>query len=273
MKSDRLLIAFLLGATFVPSSGCLFGPHARLAECQTESRALGEHNAIQLAEIDNLKVHSKNIEDQLIRAEEELALLENRSKLDRRQLADYKNEHQALYEQLKGLASGRRPMPADVGARLVNLSQRYPSLQFDPTTGIAKLDTDVVFDTGRDELKPGAEKLIREFVDVLKTPEAEGLKIMVVGHTDSRPIARKPARDEFADNFRLSTARALAVADRMRTLGLADSRIGIAGFGAHQPIAANATTKDRQKNRRVEIFVMTPDVPVVGWTDSMPTVY
>jgi chemotaxis protein MotB len=108
---------------------------------------------------------------------------------------------------------------------------------------------------------------------VLKSPAAGDLKIMVVGHTDNQQIAGKPVREKYPNNFHLSTARALAVADHIKRAGLPEQRIGVAGFGPHQPIAPNASAKDRQKNRRVEIFVMAPDVPVVGWTDSTPSVY
>ena len=56
----------------------------------------------------------------------------------------------------------------------------------------------------------------------------------------------------------------------LRSQGLSDQRIGVAGFGAHEPVAANDSAVQRQKNRRVEIFVMPRDVPVVGWSDSTP---
>jgi chemotaxis protein MotB len=59
----------------------------------------------------------------------------------------------------------------------------------------------------------------------------------------------------------------------MKRAGLPDQRMAVAGFGASQPIAPNATAPERQKNRRVEVFVMAADVPVVGWSDSMPSVY
>ena len=131
----------------------------------------------------------------------------------------------------------------------------------------------MLFDSGQSELKPAAQAMLGELAHVLQGPEAAELKVMVVGHTDNQPVAGRSARERYASNFHLSTARALTVADILRRQGLSEQRIGVAGFGPHQPVAANASAGDRYKNRRVEIFVMAPDVPVVGWTDSMPSVY
>ena len=64
-----------------------------------------------------------------------------------------------------------------------------------------------------------------------------------------------------------------AVSDALRRLGLEPERMGVAGCGLHQPVAPNLTGEDRAKNRRVELFVMAPEVPVVGWTESTPTLY
>jgi chemotaxis protein MotB len=59
----------------------------------------------------------------------------------------------------------------------------------------------------------------------------------------------------------------------MKRAGMPEQCMAVAGFGPYQPIAPNTTAQDRQKNRRVEIFIMAPDVPVVGWSDSTPSVY
>jgi len=275
MKAARLPFLLLVAGALVFSSGCLFVPRTQLADCQGQNRALAEQTRAQLAEIENIKVHCRNTENQLIRAEEDLALLEERVGLDKTQLANYQRERDALNEQVQGLMGGgvRARIPQEVTDQLAELSRRYPSLRFDPATGIAKLDTDILFESGQADLKPGAQELTTELVRVLKSPAAADLKVMVVGHTDDRQMAKKPARDIFPNNFHLSTARALAVADLMRRTGLPEQRLGVVGVGSHEPVAPNATAKDRQKNRRVEIFVMAPDVPVVGWTDSMPTVY
>ena len=63
------------------------------------------------------------------------------------------------------------------------------------------------------------------------------------------------------------------VRDALRRLGLEPERMGVAGFGPHQPVAPNLTGEDRQKNRRVELFVMAPEVPVIGWTETTPNLY
>ena len=110
--------------------------------------------------------------------------------------------------------------------------------------------------------------MLTGLAQVLQLAEAKDLKIMVVGHTDNMRIVGEAAREKYANNFHLSTARALAVADVLRSQGLPDQRIGVAGFGAHEPVVDNNSATQRQKNRRVEIFVMPRDVPVVGWSDS-----
>ena len=67
------------------------------------------------------------------------------------------------------------------------------------------------------------------------------------GHTDSTGSAEK--------NQDLSLKRALAVRDYLISEGIAASATDVAGFGASKPIADNATTDGRARNRRVEIVV------------------
>lgn len=261
-----------LGAFILALGGCVV-PQGQFDALQVQNRGLAEQNRAQLAEIENLKIHNRNTEDQLKRTEEQLALVEERVGLDDKQMANYRQQSDLLREQFMGVVNGRGTMPGQVGARLAEISKRYPALHFDPQTGIAKLDTDILFDSGKDELKPGAEKVLAEMARVLRQPDAADLRLMVVGHTDDQPMAKTPEKDRFPTNFHLSTARALAVAKQLRAQGIQQERMGVAGFGAHQPIASNNSAADRHKNRRVELFVLAPDVPVVGWTETTPTVY
>jgi outer membrane protein OmpA-like peptidoglycan-associated protein len=235
-------------------------PKSDLVNEQTTNRVLVEQNRAYLAQIDNLKVHSHDVENQLIRAEHELAA---------RDQADPSHALAGTDSSRLGLPNGRR-LPAAVNQQLALWAQQYPNLSFDAETGLSKCDIDVLFDSGQAELRPTARQMLVELAQVLQRSEAKDLKIMVVGHTDNQRIVGVSMRDKYPNNFHLSTARALAVVDVLRGQGLNDQRIGIAGFGSHEPVADNQSAVDRQKNRRVEIFVMPHDVPVVGWGESRP---
>ena len=261
MLSAVVRPACLLAAALVVLPGCLFVPRSQLTALEAKNRALAEENTALAAQYENLKIHSRNIQDQLARREDEVTLFSQR-------------------------AGGRSPVDAPLAPkprsaaaspatarRLARLSEQFPSLRLEGAAGVGKLDTDLLFDEGRADLKPGAEEVLRDLVGVLQSPEGSDLRLLVVGHTDDQPIARRPLRDKYPDNFHLSTARALAVSEVLRRLGLDPDRVGIAGFGAHQPVASNRTDDDRAKNRRVELFVMVPDVPVIGWVESTPSLY
>jgi chemotaxis protein MotB len=238
-----------------------------------QNRDLTEQNRAATTQIENLRSHARGIEDRLRAAEEDLAASEDRSTLDRQQLANYRRERQELHEQFRGVVRSQSPLRADTTQRLAAVSRQFPSLRFDPQTGLAKLDVDILFDAGTADLKPGAQQVLSDLVRFLNTPKAEDLRVLVVGHTDDRQVAGRQARDKYPNNFYLSSDRALAVSGQLRRLGLADARIGVMGFGAEQPVASNLTARDRQKNRRAEVLVMAPEVPVVGWTETIPSLY
>jgi len=243
-------------------------PAGKAKSLAAQNRSLSERNDALAAQLENLKVHSENIEDLLLRAEEELALTDGQAGIDRERLEAYRShrDRTASVDPMPGLAPHTE-------AQLARISKRYGSLAFAPGGGVSKLDTDILFDEGDDALKPGATQVLRDLVTMLDSEDGNELKLLLVGHTDSQKVARKPARDRFEDNLHLSTARARRVGDALQRLGVAAERIGIAGYGAHQPVAPNTSVDDRRKNRRVEIFVMAQEVPVVGWTESTPSLY
>jgi len=104
---------------------------------------------------------------------------------------------------------------------------------------------DVLFETGRFELKPVArEKLARFSGLVLAHPE---LMIEAEGFTDSTGT--------LATNQKLSQQRADAVAQFLSTQGLPPQRVAARGYGPDHPVASNDTREGRQQNRRVELVV------------------
>lgn len=246
MSFQRACLSLVAAAT--ACCGCTMVTQSKYSACQSQNRTLTEQSKAQLAEIENMKIHTRHVEDQLIRAEEDLARAEQKNGPDRTKVA--------------------RGLPDALSDRLADLASRYPNLQYDAKTGVSKLDTDLMFDSGDAELKPGADRILREFAEIFQSPEAGDLKIMVVGHSDALGIKGREVRERYPNNWHLSAGRALAVADRLRKAGIPESRMGVAGFGQFQPISSNESSETRQKNRRVEIFVLAPETPVVGWADT-----
>jgi outer membrane protein OmpA-like peptidoglycan-associated protein len=115
----------------------------------------------------------------------------------------------------------------------------------DTARGLIVNMSDVLFDTGRYTLKPGArEKLAKVSGIILGHP---GLKIAVEGHTDS------VGGDEY--NMKLSEERAGSVRDFLVGQGVSPASVTSRGFGKTMPVADNATAAGRQQNRRVELVV------------------
>ena len=115
----------------------------------------------------------------------------------------------------------------------------------DTARGLIVNMSDVLFDTARYTLKPGArEKLAKVSGIILGHP---GLKIAVEGHTDS------VGGDEY--NMKLSENRAGAVRDFLVSQGVPASSVTAQGFGKTLPVADNGTAAGRQQNRRVELVV------------------
>ena len=59
--------------------GCQYVPKQEFVAVQNHNQALVEQTKAQTAEIENLKVHARNLSEQLLNAEGELAALEKRS--------------------------------------------------------------------------------------------------------------------------------------------------------------------------------------------------
>jgi uncharacterized repeat protein (TIGR01451 family) len=88
--------------------------------------------------------------------------------------------------------------------------------------------------------------------------------LVVVGHTDSQPIAPR-SRDVYADNAALSLARAESVrAFLVGALGMTADQIEVDGKGEAEPIADNATASGRALNRRVEVLIHEPETVEVA---------
>lgn len=123
---------------------------------------------------------------------------------------------------------------------------------FDPSAGTitVTLPNAILFDSGKATLKKATSAELDHIQSVLKSKYA-GKEIDVVGHTDTDPIKKSP----WQDNWELSAQRALTVARYLIKRGVPEDKIRASGCGPARPIASNATTSGKTKNRRVEIVV------------------
>lgn len=102
---------------------------------------------------------------------------------------------------------------------------------------------DVLFDTGRADLKNSASRTVLKLVQFLQLNPRRVIRIE--GYTDSTGTPE--------DNLKLSRDRAQAVADMLVDLGIDEKRIQVEGYGDQYPIDVNASERGRAQNRRVEI--------------------
>ncbi len=121
--------------------------------------------------------------------------------------------------------------------------------------------SDVLFDTGKFSLKPGArEKLAKVAGILLAYP---GLNIEVGGYTDN------VGTDDM--NQTLSENRAASVRDYLVQQGVLANSVSSKGFGNTLPVATNDNSAGRQQNRRVELLVSGEAIgsPVNATTGSL----
>lgn len=114
------------------------------------------------------------------------------------------------------------------------------------------LASDLLFDSGQDQLKAGGTDALKRVGNVLKDfPEKQ---VDVAGYTDNVGIKPGALQKKFPSNKELSDARANSAAQALRDGGVS-SNLSAAGHGDSNPIAGNNTAAGRAKNRRVEVRV------------------
>jgi outer membrane protein OmpA-like peptidoglycan-associated protein len=153
-------------------------------------------------------------------------------------------EAKAKEEAASAEAERQRKAAEQLRAQLLEQLNRILETQ-DTVRGLVVTMADVLFDTGKYNLKPPTrEQLARLAGIVLAHP---GLKLAIEGHTDST------GGDEL--NQKLSEQRASTVRTFLIDQSLSPDSITSKGLGDSMPVADNGTAAGRQKNRRVEIIV------------------
>ncbi len=141
----------------------------------------------------------------------------------------------------------------EVDAKPLEKPEKFPKLKMVPPVPsieanslLITLDSGILFDVDKYDVRPEAEEVLKNLAIVLKEVDIKAFEID--GHTDS------DAGDKH--NQILSENRANAVKNFLTSQGIT-AEITIKGYGKTRPIASNDTPEGKQKNRRVEIVIPT----------------
>ncbi len=199
---------------------------------------------------------------------------------ERRRLAlerdELVRERQLLTELLARLA-GREALRTDLLWRIADaLLARGVEVEVEPEKGILRLPEQLLFDSGRAELRPEGQRALAVLAEVLAEilpcyageppsrhpcpPGSEPIleTVLVEGHTDDVPIHAGP----FRDNWELSAARGVntfkaligyaPALERMRNLK-GEALLGISAYEARRPVVAGTSEEARRRNRRIDL--------------------
>jgi chemotaxis protein MotB len=189
------------------------------------------------------------------------------------QLAETQSQLGTMGERLNNLASEREGLLSDRVAQTFGDSVQdqlgaglsADGFQYDPATGLNKFRSDILFDLGSDVVRPEAGPVLKEFASSLTGGAAKGMKVLVVGHTDDQLIVRPETALKHPTNWHLSTDRADAVILELMRLGVQPERVAAMGYSEFHPLERSATDTARQRNRRVELFVVPVDQNSAKW--------
>lgn len=246
-----LLAGTILGGACV-STGTFEAKEAELATALKEKDALKQENAKLQAQIDDLNKQIAEVKKQMEqvkaygkdKADEAGQLAAGMENLQKRldDLEKQKKLAEARAAMFRNLVQKLRAM---VDAGQIKVTVRNGRM-------LLVLPNDILFDSGKTDLKPEGKEAIAKVAKVLASIDRH---FLVAGHTDNLPIKTK----KFHSNWELSTQRAVEVVRLLIDNGMKPSQVGAAGYAEYDPAASNATADGQKQNRRIEI-VVEPDL-------------
>ena len=116
---------------------------------------------------------------------------------------------------------------------------------------VITLTSDILFDSGKADIKPEAYPILDKVAYILKDKISDR-NVGIEGHTDNQPIKYSG----WKSNWELSLARAVNVLHYLEKKGVPPQRLTAIGYGEYRPIADNDSPEGRRRNRRVEIVIL-----------------
>jgi len=260
----KLVPLFLLVMLLVPWTGGCDQCQKDLQVARIMNRDLENQLTDKKAEIRELQERIRSLEARINDFNammsgkgDQIAMLQNEIAALKAALAQKDQDLRDLIEKLGSVpvaAAGQ--IPEGTKAALRALQQTYPEFfVFDEASQQLRYASDITFDSGEDIVKPKAQEVLTKLAAILNQPEAQPIRIVIVGHTDNARVVKPETVRKHGNNQGLSEHRAEAVAKVLQAGGVDAARMATSGMGESQPIASNSTNEGKAKNRRVEIFL------------------
>lgn len=165
-------------------------------------------------------------------------------------------------------------MDAKTPKALTRLANSMPGLRLGPDKSWAKLDSDLLFGGGSQELSKSATELLGDLAKTLSQDSASEVRVLVVGYSDTQRggEASATAGAEVGEDatWKIAADRAVNVVSKLTQSGVSADRLSAMSRGAQDPVAGNDTPAARAQNRRVEIYLLEQDSTwAPDWTAAL----
>jgi outer membrane protein OmpA-like peptidoglycan-associated protein len=235
---------------------------AQAAKSQAEADTVNAQAANAQAQSDAAKARNDAVDAQAATAKAQSDMAASQASSATALSAAQADADQSRADSLKAQQAAQQA-ESEKAAMRAKLSEQLNSIlqTRDTARGLIVSMSDVLFDTGKYSLKPGArEKLAKVAGILLSYP---GLNIEVGGYTDN--IGGDAMNQTLSDN------RAGSVRDYLVQQGVSTNSVSARGFGNSLPVASNDNSSGRQQNRRVELLVSGDAIgkPVNATTGSL----
>ena len=235
---------------------------AHAAKIQAESDAQNAQAAKAQADSDAAQARADAIAAQSATAQAKSDMADSQASSANALSAAQMDADQSRLAAQQALATAQQA-ETDKAAMRTKLSEQLNSIlqTRDSARGLIVSMSDVLFDTGKYSLKPGAREKLAKVAGILLAYPT--LNIEVGGYTDN------VGSDEM--NQTLSQNRAGSVRDYLVQQGVLTNTVSARGFGNTLPVASNDNSSGRQQNRRVELLVSGEAIgsPVNATTGSL----
>ncbi len=258
------------------SSGCVSRDEylrTKFALDNANTRAAGLEN--ELADERARAASLQNQVETLQREKDTLQALADNLKAENARLDGYSKDLLAKMNDVlnKGIPSKidvvEVKLPPELDRALKDFASRYPDqVEYDASRGVVRWKSDLTFALGSDEVRGDARPALRAFAEIVNSSAASGFEVVIVGHTDNVPIKQSAAR--FPTNWHLSCFRSIAVMFVLHDAGVDFTRIGCMGYGEWRPREANPPRGGNERNRRVEIFLVSAKNTLSGSAGIYP---